>query len=195
MQGACGWGRGNAMSRIMQVLAMVMVVSLCASQAVLAATTYKVGDDAGWDIMSYDSWVAGKTFMEGDTLEFVYSGGLHDVVDVNAANYAACAKGSNVVYNDGDTKYVLAGVGTKYYICTVSNHCTRGMKLSIDVVAAATTPTSSPSPTNSTTPTTPSSPNTTTTTPPPSSSPLSVPPSIFTLFLILGLSILFFHSS
>ncbi|KAI5062139.1 hypothetical protein GOP47_0022678 [Adiantum capillus-veneris] len=183
------------------VLMMVMVaVSLCAGKAVLAATTYKVGDDAGWAIMSYDSWVAGKTFLEGDILEFVY-GSNHDVVEVNAANYQSCAAGSNTVFTDGDTKYTLSGVGMKYYICTVSTHCNQGMKVSINVVAAAaTTPTTSPTtPTtpNTTTPTTPSSPTTNTTTPssPTNSSPLFLPPSIFTLFLILGLTLFFFHSS
>eukprot|EP00250_Pteridium_aquilinum_P000724 c10876_g1_i1 orf=162-743(+) len=191
----CFQGRGSAAAFWMVV--MVVVVSLCACRSVLA-TNYLVGDSSGWTIMSYDSWLSGKTFVVGDTLEFVYTS-AHDVVEVTESDYASCSGGSNTVYTSGNTTYTLNSTGTVYFICTVPTHCSNGMKLAVPVEAASTSP-STPTPSTPTTPSTtpPSTSNTTTSSPPPpstNSSPLSIPPPFSTLFLILGLFILFFHST
>ncbi|KAL1223756.1 Uclacyanin-3 [Cardamine amara subsp. amara] len=51
------------------------------------AVTYKVGDSSQWATgADYTTWVIGKTFRVGDTLEFKY-GSTHSVDVVDKAGY------------------------------------------------------------------------------------------------------------
>ncbi|KAH7432075.1 hypothetical protein KP509_07G006900 [Ceratopteris richardii] len=193
---AAGQERGNAATGAMMVA--MTLLGLCSVIKGVMAVNYVVGDSQGWTIMHYDSWLTGKTFRVGDTLEFKYNRGAHDVVEVTAAEYGTCTKGSESPYTDGDTKINLDTAGTRYFICSISGHCGAGMKLSIDVVAAAST-TPSSSPTAKTPASSPSTPDANAPTPSSSSnstaskenSAVFFAPSLWILSFILGFTILF----
>eukprot|EP00249_Psilotum_nudum_P008809 c21518_g1_i2 orf=134-649(-) len=108
---------------------------------------------------------------------FDYVAGSHDVVQVDKSGYDSCSD-TTTYFDDngkGNTTIKLNSTGSHYYICTVPQHCSPyGMKLAINVVAAATTPSSAPSSSKSPSPaSSPSSgeaPSPTTSTPSPGSS-------------------------
>ncbi|KAF3320723.1 blue copper protein-like protein [Carex littledalei] len=140
-------------------LGLLLLVS-CVSWS--SATDYTVGDSSGWATgVDYTTWASGKTFNTGDTLTFNYGSGTHTVDEVSSSDYSSCSS-SNAVSSDssGTTTITLKKAGTHYFICSISGHCSNGMKLSVTVAAAAS-------------PSTPSSP----TTPSPSTSPGTTTPS------------------
>ncbi|KAH7668598.1 Cupredoxins domain-containing protein [Dioscorea alata] len=149
------------MAGITPFLALLLVVAA----APALATDYTVGDSQQWNLgVNYSTWVSGKTFKVGDNLVFTYSKSSHDVAEVNKADYGSCSK-NNIIktYNDGNTTIALNTTGSRYFICSFSDHCSQGMKLEVSVSSSPSTPPSSgPSP--------PSSP------PPPPSGGSSAPP-------------------
>ncbi|KAB5514676.1 hypothetical protein DKX38_028582 [Salix brachista] len=163
------------------------------------ATDYEVGDSTGWKVPSdssfYSTWASGKNFTVGDTLKFTFTTGVHDVATVSKSDYDSCnITGQSNVSKNGPTTITLSAPGTLYYICTFSDHCSRGQILSITVDTSSTPSTpSAPSPPG-TPPTTPSS-----SPPPPPSSPPPPSPSassslVATLALVfMSIAISFMH--
>lgn len=50
-------------------IASALLILVLAAPAAYAATTYTVGDSAGWTTFGdYTTWVSGKTFTVGDSL-------------------------------------------------------------------------------------------------------------------------------
>ncbi|KAI3670914.1 hypothetical protein L1987_87558 [Smallanthus sonchifolius] len=173
------------------VLIAIMVASI-QFHGTLAQTTHVVGDSLGWTIppggaAAYTTWASQQTFTVGDTLVFNFTNGQHDVAEVVAANYEPCTSTTPIsLATTSPASLTLTTAGTHYYICTFTSHCQIGQKLTINVSASATTPTTPASPPTttppSTTPITPASPPTTTPTLPtepcpPTSSPSSSPSS------------------
>nr|XP_034918835.1 umecyanin-like [Populus alba]TKS10361.1 hypothetical protein D5086_0000084190 [Populus alba] len=109
------------------------------------AAVYEVGESTGWQAPSstsfYSDWASGKNFTVGDTLTFTFSTGVHDVATVSKSDYDNCnvASQSNVL-TTGPATITLTATGNQYYLCTFSNHCTRGQKLAITVAASSTPP-------------------------------------------------------
>jgi hypothetical protein len=64
----------------------------------------------------------------------------HDVAEVSKADYDACS-GANPIksYTGGATTVKLTTPGKRYFICSVTGHCSAGMKLEVTVAAAAVT--------------------------------------------------------
>ncbi|PAN44610.1 hypothetical protein PAHAL_9G057300 [Panicum hallii] len=122
-------------SRATVLIAAAIAVVVLLPATVSAAASYRVGDDSGWDNgVDYDAWAAGKKFKVGDTLEFLYSEGFHNVVVVDAQSYAACAVPSNApTLASGDDRVALRQAGRWFFICGVEGHCVSGMKLAVDV--------------------------------------------------------------
>ncbi|KAJ1293269.1 hypothetical protein BS78_01G054800 [Paspalum vaginatum] len=115
--------------------AMAVVVVAALLPAPASAAVYRVGDDSFWDNgVDYDAWASGKKFKVGDTLEFLYSEGSHNVVVVDAQSYAACAVPSNApTLTSGDDRVALRQPGRWFFICGVEGHCQSGMKLAVNV--------------------------------------------------------------
>lgn len=68
---------------------------------------------------------------------FNYSPGKHDVLRVGGAAFGSCNKTSEIQpLTTGKDVIDLATAGRKWYICTVGDHCTKGMKLLITVEEA-----------------------------------------------------------
>lgn len=161
-------GRGSA-----AMVAIVVAVGVLAIAPGAFAATYEVGGATQeWNFASngysYDTnWSPLQTFHPNDVLEFKYTAGQHDVVELaTEAEYAACSGTAVQTWNSGDDLVTLNSTGTKYYICNFPGHCTGGMKVSVNVVAA-TAPTSAPT----TAPTTSPAPVGTTPPPPPPATP------------------------
>ncbi|ESQ44052.1 hypothetical protein EUTSA_v10006223mg [Eutrema salsugineum] len=148
-----------------------VAILLIASFPAIFAVTFQVGDTSGWESgVDYTTWVSGKTFRVGDTLEFKY-GPTHSVSVVDKADFDACdSSAATEVFSDGDTSIDLTGVGTIHFICPTPGHCLGGMKLAIPVLAAVSSP-ATPSPPSSPRSSPPPSPRT-----PPSSTPPPLAP-------------------
>ncbi|RRT65199.1 hypothetical protein B296_00037174 [Ensete ventricosum] len=123
--------------------AIVAVAVMAAIAGLANATNF----DVSWDLSTnYTQWVSGKTFLAGDTLSDYTSS--HDMVEVRSSAYATCNATSPVSKSaTGNTLVALGAPGKRYFICGIAGHCTRGMKIEIDVVTASSPPPgSSPSP-------------------------------------------------
>jgi len=82
---------------------------------------------------------------------FTYSPELHDVVEVTKAGYDACSSANNIsAFRTGNDVVPLAAVGTRYFLCGLTGHCSNGMKIRVYVVAGGATP--GPAPAASSTP-------------------------------------------
>lgn len=114
------------------MIALVIMVMPC------GATQYNVGDSTGWDTATdFNSWVQGKSFAVGDTLNFHYSS-LHSVLEVSKSDYDSCQTGNALQsFSDGSTQIPLSNPGNRYFTCGTPGHCAGGMKMAIDVQAAA----------------------------------------------------------
>ncbi|KAI4376675.1 hypothetical protein MLD38_014412 [Melastoma candidum] len=115
------------------------------------ATNYTVGGSVGWKVpptgTKLSDWASKYTFKVGDILIFNFTTGIHDVAVVTKDNYDACNLSSSLeILSTGPASYSLDKDGEYYYICTFSNHCSRGQKLEITVGDSSSGPTSSPSP-------------------------------------------------
>ncbi|KAG8047401.1 hypothetical protein GUJ93_ZPchr0008g13404 [Zizania palustris] len=154
-------------------LIALLVVLGCAAAA-SAATTFTVGDAQGWTIgPDYTTWVNGKSFAVGDKLLFNFAG-THTVTEVTKADYDNCAVSGNSISDTSSSPATidLATAGAHYFICTVGQHCTSGMKVAVTVAASSSgTPPTPPSTTPGTTPT-PTTPGMT----PPPTTPGTTPP-------------------
>ncbi|XVE59861.1 hypothetical protein DITRI_Ditri05aG0081200 [Diplodiscus trichospermus] len=140
---------------------MARKISMAALFVVLAATslqtsfaiTYTVGDSRGWTIPIsdddlYDNWDDDKFFVVGDILVFNFSTGRHDVAEVTEAAYNACTTNNTIfTESNGPARITLNRTGDHYFICTFTGHCTRGLKLGVQVRngTISTAPTPGPS--------------------------------------------------
>ncbi|KAL3833574.1 hypothetical protein ACJIZ3_008310 [Penstemon smallii] len=131
--------------------AFLIAIITAAAVASAVATDYMVGDNAGWKLeVNYTEWAKGKDFRVGDTLMFMYNKDYHNVAKVNGTDFQQCtaSNASNLLRTGSDT-ITLATPGKKWYICGLSDHCSKGMKLVINVAAAPEAP--APSPTSAAT--------------------------------------------
>ncbi|XP_062214255.1 uclacyanin-3-like [Phragmites australis] len=134
----------------------VLVLALgLAMAATSSAVIYKAGDTSGWTILgnvNYTDWTAKKTFHVGDTIEFQYPKGIHNVLEVKKADYDSCTNSSPIAtHTSGDDKIVIKSPGHRFFICGVPGHCAAGQKVDIRVLkprssdAPSTAPTASAS--------------------------------------------------
>ncbi|KDP30270.1 hypothetical protein JCGZ_17052 [Jatropha curcas] len=117
------------------IVAVAIIVSL---QGANAATRYTVGDDLGWTVPPnnsvgyYENWANNKTFQIGDSLLFNWTG-THTATEVaNEEEYNNCTKTGIVIVTSG-VIVPLASNGTRYFVCSVGNHCEQGMKVAVKV--------------------------------------------------------------
>ncbi|KAL0290214.1 UNVERIFIED_CONTAM: Lamin-like protein [Sesamum calycinum] len=142
---------------LIAVIAAILAIAAPAS----AAYDYTVGDDAGWKLgVNYTRWAEGKEFRVGDKLLFKYNQDAHSVAKVNASDFQQCvASNASNVLTSGNDEITLSTPGTKWYICSIADHCTKGMKLVI-TVSTAQAPAPAPTPRTMPLPAPPSSPGT-----------------------------------
>ncbi|KAG6399251.1 hypothetical protein SASPL_140727 [Salvia splendens] len=129
--------------------ALLITILVAAAVAPALALDYMVGDGEGWKLkVNYTQWAAGKTFVVGDNLIFMYTAADHNVIPVSGADFKACNRSGALKgpYSSGNDKIALDGPGKKWYICGKEGHCDGGMKLVISVEAGAPAPAPSSAP-------------------------------------------------
>ncbi|CAO2838919.1 unnamed protein product [Amaranthus hypochondriacus] len=104
------------------------------------ATTYMVGDTAGWDISSdLDSWVADKRFVVGDVLVFQYSSSGDSVCELTKQEFTRCDTNNAARRStSGNTTFSLTKPGDRYFACCNQLYCLGGMKLQVHVESNST---------------------------------------------------------
>uniref|UniRef100_A0ACD5YQJ0 Uncharacterized protein n=1 Tax=Avena sativa TaxID=4498 RepID=A0ACD5YQJ0_AVESA len=126
----------------------LLAVAAMALLSTASAVTYDVGAPSGeWDLNTdYGSWVSDKKFVPGDSIVFKYTPPQHDVLEVSKADYDSCSAASPITtLKTGNDVVALPATGTRYFICGFTGHCAAGMKVTIDVGSAGSSP-SSPAP-------------------------------------------------
>ncbi|KAJ4754768.1 Cupredoxin superfamily protein [Rhynchospora pubera] len=109
------------------VRSFIALMAMAALAEVVIGTNYTVGAPAGsWDLKTnYTQW----------TKVFKYNNSIHDVREVTQYGYTWCSAAEPILADDSGFFVVeLASNGTRYFICTISTHCLKGMKLQIDVL-------------------------------------------------------------
>ncbi|KAF2944062.1 hypothetical protein DAI22_02g112200 [Oryza sativa Japonica Group] len=116
-----------------------LLLALCCAAAAIAVVhgeDWAVGNNKGWSF-GVAGWENGKRIQPGDELVFKYDAKIHNVVEVDRAGYGGCTvTGPSKVYNSGDDRIKLAG-GEAFFICSIRDHCTAGMKVKVAVTANA----------------------------------------------------------
>ncbi|XP_041003966.1 uclacyanin 1 [Juglans microcarpa x Juglans regia] len=110
------------------------------------AASYTVGGlNGGWDTTTnLQTWASSQSFVVGDNLIFQYAPN-HDVVEVSKADYDSCQANNPIQsYNGGTTTIPLSSPGSRYFVCGTLGHCSQGMKVEIDTLAASAPTTASP---------------------------------------------------
>ncbi|CAM0905436.1 unnamed protein product [Alopecurus aequalis] len=121
-------------SRQVSLLAAA-AITVAFLSAPASAMVYMVGDDAGWTLNYPATWTNDKTFRVGDTLMFMYPSGSHTVVEVGSEDFMACNVGHPVnSWSSGSDSVTLDKAGSRWFVCSVAEHCAQGMKLTIGVV-------------------------------------------------------------
>ncbi|KAJ1267187.1 hypothetical protein BS78_07G037100 [Paspalum vaginatum] len=117
------------------LLAAVAIVAAAAVFGAAAGASYTVGGPGGsWDLQTnLTAWASTIDFRPGDQLVFKYDASAHDVVQVGRDGYRSCSPASNVSrpLRTGSDVVQLAGIGSRYFICSVPGHCDAGMKLQV----------------------------------------------------------------
>ncbi|KMS98393.1 hypothetical protein BVRB_4g092720 [Beta vulgaris subsp. vulgaris] len=129
------------MSSVSTVKAMIVVILMWTIlfRCVSAAVNHTVGGSSGWDLSSNLSlWSTSTSFSVNDSLVFNYTPD-HDVFEVSKSDFETCRINSPISTHDyddekGQTVILLSQPGWRYFVCGRSNHCTQGLKLSIQVL-------------------------------------------------------------
>ncbi|PON63201.1 Cupredoxin [Parasponia andersonii] len=101
------------------------------------ADLYVAGDSLGWTIPPntsfYSDWASSKTFEIGDQVLFNWTGTwTHNVAELSTREeYESCTK-PGIVIGSGYTANLTSN-GSRFFICTVDNHCDLGMKMIVTV--------------------------------------------------------------
>ncbi|KAF4385163.1 hypothetical protein F8388_014296 [Cannabis sativa] len=101
------------------------------------AKRYEAGDSFGWKIPPntsfYSDWSNSHTFHIGDEILFKWNGTwTHNVAMVSTqAEYEMCTK-PGLVFLSG-ISHTLTKNGSYFFLCTVDDHCERGMKMIVTV--------------------------------------------------------------
>ncbi|KAL3535880.1 hypothetical protein ACH5RR_004341 [Cinchona calisaya] len=130
----------------------VLFCYLVAATALLigaTAETHTVGNDIGWNVppggsIAYRTWADTRDFGIGDTVVFQWSN-THDVAQVSQTEYDNCAATNPIggIHTTSPYNFTINSTDPYYFMCSVSNHCSLGQKVKIQVGAAASSLTTS----------------------------------------------------
>ncbi|KAL9680863.1 hypothetical protein QQ045_012643 [Rhodiola kirilowii] len=119
-------------------LAAVLIVFILLHPS--ESTVFTVGEDEKWSTgVNYLTWSQKYNFTVGDTLEFEYLKGEHNVYDVTEEAYRSCNETDGVYarYQSGNDTVELRKSSKYWFICNIPGHCFSGMRLKIDVYKAS----------------------------------------------------------
>ncbi|KAL6647883.1 hypothetical protein ACP70R_015324 [Stipagrostis hirtigluma subsp. patula] len=130
-----------ATARQVQLLAAA-AIAVALLLVTASATEYVVGDSGGWTLNYTIGWPQNKIFQVGDTLVFKYTQGKHTVTEVDGQTFRECYRLGNKIgeWTSGNDAVALDKPGTRWFFCSVADHCELGLKLVVNVVAGAPAP-------------------------------------------------------
>ncbi|GJN23917.1 hypothetical protein PR202_gb11609 [Eleusine coracana subsp. coracana] len=125
-----------AMGTLGTALAGFFILFTVAPPPALAAD-HVVGDSV-WCIPPsadlYSAWAANRTFVVGDNLVFRFEMGFYDVVQVSRGEYDECTAGDPYkAFISSPAVVPLDFAGVRYYVCSVGNYCSLGVKFYVTV--------------------------------------------------------------
>ncbi|KAH0932251.1 early nodulin-like protein 2 [Brassica rapa] len=138
---------------------MELMKSLCFSFIIVASFTtlfsvadarrfYVGGGNGDWAINpheSYNTWSARNRFQVNDTLYFKYAKGSDSVQLVTKADFEGCnIKNPLEKFDNGEAEVTLNRTGAFYFVSGDQDHCTKGQKLIVSVLAMRNHPNVSP---------------------------------------------------
>ncbi|XP_037443245.1 umecyanin-like [Triticum dicoccoides] len=128
-------------SLVAALLAGCVLLAVPAPRCAVTATDHVVGGSL-WTIPTssdhYSNWAGNRTIFAGDNLVFRFDAGMYDVVQVGQWEYNRCSwedpysdtlKSSPAVFH-------LLFADANYYVCTIANYCSLGVKLYVQVQQA-----------------------------------------------------------
>ncbi|XP_062215084.1 uclacyanin 1-like [Phragmites australis] len=124
------------MARLGTILLTLLAGFLLSASRALAAD-HVVGGSV-WSIPPsadlYSAWAANRTFLVGDNLVYRFEIGFYDVVQVSRREYEDCTTDDPFRTSRADPAVVpLDAVGVRYFVCSVGNYCSLGVKLYVTV--------------------------------------------------------------
>ncbi|KAG9454237.1 hypothetical protein H6P81_007141 [Aristolochia fimbriata] len=134
---------GDLRTGVITLTALAVLVEFA-----MAANITVGGPSGAWDqSTNLQAWASSQKFKVGDNLIFQYTA-FHSVLEVTKSDYDSCqATSPTKAYNDGSTVVPLSSPGKRYFICGTSGHCSQGMKVEVETLAASVVPpTASPTP-------------------------------------------------
>ncbi|PAN45921.1 hypothetical protein GQ55_9G146800 [Panicum hallii var. hallii] len=123
--------------RMGTLLGAALATLLAAFLLAAAAEDHVVGG-AAWRIPTspglYRAWADNRTTYVGDSLVFRFETGFYDVVQVGRREFDECtADDPYQLYRTGPAVIHLDSKGVRYYVCTVGNYCSLGVKMYVVV--------------------------------------------------------------
>ncbi|BAF12694.1 umecyanin [Oryza sativa Japonica Group] len=117
---------------LLAVFLLLLVAAAVAPPHVLAAD-HVVGGSI-WSIPPrpglYRAWADNRTFVAGDNLVFRFETGMYNVVQVGRREFDDCtADDPYRDWTDGPAVVTLGSAAVRYFICTVGNYCSLGVKV------------------------------------------------------------------
>ncbi|KAG2709724.1 hypothetical protein I3760_05G254600 [Carya illinoinensis] len=129
------------MAKLQLCLILFATIGYFLSGLQVRAMTHIVGGSYGWRLPSanisfYQDWARPRNFTAGDKLVFLFTTGLHNVVEVKKEDYDECTQKHVIkTYTNGPAIFELTKPGDHFFICGLSNQfCNGGQKLSIRVM-------------------------------------------------------------
>ncbi|KAF8090416.1 hypothetical protein N665_0477s0021 [Sinapis alba] len=117
----------------------IILASLATLFAVADARRFYVGGSRGWVMNpreSYNTWAERNRFQVNDTLYFKYAKGSESVQQVMKADYDGCnIRNPLEKFDNGESEVTLNRSGPFYFISGKQDHCLKGQKLIVVVLA------------------------------------------------------------
>ncbi|KAI4322691.1 hypothetical protein L6164_022361 [Bauhinia variegata] len=120
-------------------LLFVMIATCCVFGSSSQAYKFYVGGKHGWVVKpseEYNKWAERNRFQVNDTLYFKYKKGSDSVLVVKKEDYDSCnTKNPIKKMDDGDSSFQLDKSGPFYFISGEVDHCRKGQRIIVLVMA------------------------------------------------------------
>ncbi|KAH0468169.1 hypothetical protein IEQ34_003202 [Dendrobium chrysotoxum] len=116
-------------------IVIALLIAATGAASLTTASVHNVGDFAGWTVeVNYSVWSSTKSFNVGDIIVFIYNKSLHDVVELEEADFSSCNVASPIsTYSTGNDSITIYRYGHSFFACGFPGHCVAGQKLDIYV--------------------------------------------------------------
>ncbi|KAJ4880553.1 early nodulin-like protein 12 [Raphanus sativus] len=135
------------MGVIVPVLTLVFLLLTTVSHAASKPRMILVGGSSqSWKVPDSSSntlnqWAENNRFKVGDILVWKYDAKVDSVLQVTKEDYDSCNTSNPLKqYNDGDTKFELENSGAYFFISGAPDHCAKGQKMHLVVLAERNVP-------------------------------------------------------